>query len=118
MGIKVKCIYAKDFHPKDELHVGDILEVEQEHGCGGRFLWTWKGKCGYQITASKSRFELVVEGTSKWDTANDMLGYPKPQAPSHSPTKSIDISDWRAWQHRTNGDCPCGISKSQCSYHR
>lgn len=33
-------------------------------------------------------------------------------------TEEVDISDWRAWQHKAVGDCPCGIARQACSYHR
>jgi hypothetical protein len=32
--------------------------------------------------------------------------------------KKYDISDWRAWAHNKDGDCPCGISRKMCDYHR
>lgn len=28
------------------------------------------------------------------------------------------LNDWRAWGHNVKGDCPCGIAKVQCDYHR
>lgn len=47
----------------------------------------------------------------------------KPVAPtvkvaSHSSTKEIDISDWRAWANSRPGECACGIPKTACNYHR
>ncbi len=32
--------------------------------------------------------------------------------------RSVDTSDWRAWRHNAPGDCPCGIVKKDCAYHR
>lgn len=32
--------------------------------------------------------------------------------------QKYDISDWRAWGHNVAGDCPCGIKKTLCDYHK
>jgi hypothetical protein len=29
-----------------------------------------------------------------------------------------DICHWQAWAHNKSGDCPCGIVRIDCSYHR
>lgn len=29
-----------------------------------------------------------------------------------------DLSDWRTWAHNQPGECPCGIHRQQCTYHR
>jgi len=29
-----------------------------------------------------------------------------------------DLSDWRTWAHNRPGDCPCGIARTMCDYHR
>lgn len=42
---------------------------------------------------------------------SDMYGYPKITNPK-------DISDWRNWAHNVSGECPCGIVRSICEYHR
>lgn len=40
------------------------------------------------------------------------------QAAARPTTKDVDVSDWRAWSNKTPGQCPCGIAKSQCDYHK
>lgn len=39
-----------------------------------------------------------------------------------SPTLEVpvveDIPEWRKWQHNAPGECPCGIVRSRCDYHR
>jgi hypothetical protein len=35
-----------------------------------------------------------------------------------SRSKDVDVSDWRAWSHKAEGDCPCGIARQVCHYHR
>ena len=37
----------------------------------------------------------------------------KPEEP-----KPVDLSDWHAWAHNKPGDCPCGIAKANCEFHR
>lgn len=32
--------------------------------------------------------------------------------------KKYDISDWQSWAHKEPGDCPCGIKKEMCDYHK
>ena len=34
------------------------------------------------------------------------------------PNHKSDISDWKSWAHNKPGDCPCGISRKMCDYHR
>lgn len=29
-----------------------------------------------------------------------------------------DLTDWRAWAHNVEGECPCGIHRQQCDYHK
>lgn len=37
----------------------------------------------------------------------------KPEEP-----KPVDLTDWRTWAHNKPGDCPCGIAKANCEFHR
>lgn len=32
--------------------------------------------------------------------------------------ESVKEDSWRAWAHNKPGDCPCGILRSACEYHR
>jgi hypothetical protein len=34
------------------------------------------------------------------------------------PAETYSICHWQAWAHNAPGDCPCGIVRSDCSYHR
>lgn len=27
-------------------------------------------------------------------------------------------NDWRAWRHNLPGECPCGMTRERCDYHR
>ena len=40
-----------------------------------------------------------------------------PVTPKDAPQPK-DMSDWRNWAHNRPGDCPCGIVRSRCSYHK
>lgn len=36
-----------------------------------------------------------------------------------SPTSPVaEVPEWRKWQHNAPGECPCGIVRSMCDYHR
>lgn len=37
---------------------------------------------------------------------------------SSSINQNVDLSDWKSWAHKKDGDCPCGISRRVCDYHR
>lgn len=32
--------------------------------------------------------------------------------------EEVDVSDWRKWQHKAEGECACGIRREMCVYHR
>ncbi len=34
------------------------------------------------------------------------------------PVKEVDLTDWRSWAHNKPNDCPCGIKKIDCEFHR
>jgi hypothetical protein len=34
------------------------------------------------------------------------------------PEKKIETDHWKAWSHQIPGDCPCGIKKHLCEYHK
>lgn len=32
--------------------------------------------------------------------------------------QDLDVSDWKNWVHNSPGECPCGISRRDCTYHK
>lgn len=47
----------------------------------------------------------------------DYVGYVK-IGPKTSLGPVIEPEPWKAWQHNTPGDCPCGIARAVCDYHK
>ncbi len=57
---------------------------------------------------------LPAKGTTGWD----VWSLEPRQESVRVDKRTTDISDWRAWAHNEPGDCPCGIARSRCEFHR
>lgn len=98
--IYVKCI---DDSGLTLVHNGTIYEVLKEHA---RIYDILVGGNPPNVCYSKHRFikidapELISSNTSP------------------SIKKDLDLSDWKNWRSQAPGECPCGMLRQVCEYHR
>jgi len=43
---------------------------------------------------------------------------PQMELTSSSQPDMTNLTDWKLWRHNVPGECPCGISRQDCSYHK
>lgn len=73
-------------------------------------IWGWSRIAAphrYLTQSMKDSISAPTSAKITWD--------PGTQPPAVTP----DISDqWQAWIHRNDDDCPCGVARARCDYHR
>ena len=88
--------------PNSSLHGITFSNLPQEH----RYL-----TASMQASIAHTNVKVWEEVLRKGFAAAKLVS--KPEEP-----KPVDLSDWRAWAHNKPGDCPCGIAKANCEFHR
>lgn len=121
----------------------DALSVSDSESCPAKRLedclncaQSWGQHRGWSCTRTRLSFYEIGVSTERYETQSmrDSLSHPKvpiivaqqkpkgwdslstPKAPTAK--AETDLSDWRAWRNQAPGECPCGIVKTMCDYHR
>ena len=98
---------------------GDILLGWQDKESAPTWAWQVKNevelinaKCAYGYWAGPSEHcDIIIGDISQVpQKAHNLLNK------HHGNT--VDVSDWRVWAKQPKGNCPCGISRNDCDYHR
>jgi hypothetical protein len=77
----------------------------------------WRCPTSNRLSTSFSRLPSVSRFLTQ--AMIDSLPTSYVAAPAPATAKTADDSDdWRAWRHNAPGDCPCGIRRQDCDYHR
>lgn len=119
---------------KDSLSDSDCDSMPAERpdqGCEncGETYWEHSGwRCPNSSSPNQTFSNLPAE--HRYETASMKASLPDFYVSAPSPRdfqhvavkpeepKPVDLSDWRAWAHNKPGDCPCGIAKANCEFHR
>lgn len=116
---------------KDELAKFDTDELPCERpepcmNCGDYYVnhdgWrcpTSGSECTYYTDLyADERYQTQIMVMSKKSVKEIVNEKPVVLAQAVVVEPKVDLSDWRTWAHNRPGDCPCGIARTVCDYHR
>mgnify|MGYP006935541951 FL=1 len=112
--LKSKMIYKDLLSPLDTetLPANRVGEVCNNCGEGYFFHIGWSCEPLSNIISFKE-----IDPKKRYET--DSMYYSINILPKQNVIKiAYDSSNWKAWAHNIEGDCPCGINKKDCNYHK
>lgn len=119
---------------KDAKSREDSLDIPADRGdkemclnCGMNWLWHNRWACAdwrrlpgddgwsFHAVPPNKRYLTRSMKESRADIGTVTCNQP---AGSAGGSSDLDLSDWRTWAHKAPGDCPCGIKREACDFHR
>lgn len=118
----------------DEDNLPSCRSDEECLNCGAE----WDDHCGWSCPGGDEKNFYCLSPEDRYETQSmraslsapkvaimvaqqKLKARPLPQAKDLSSLPQVqtkDLSDWRAWRNQAPGECPCGIVKTMCDYHR
>lgn len=105
VGMKLVYMGANKREPCEIIKVGPTLVDFTIISANGRHVpYTWKI---HTLVNEINQGHFIIDSSQ----AITIVPAPIP--------KTVDLTDWRMWApKRESHECPCGIHKAQCSYHK